>query len=202
MLYSHAMNERRSRGRDETEAEHRREQSREQRWEESAGIVESRTLKTREQSERAGRDKMQMGSAGRVESREAAQTKRVSKKHAKRERDHEQWQPKTWARAVRSLVYRESTTAVVVSHVESDLHEHAIGCRKKRTRTSSASSASHMSSSHALFHKTRVWQNRLQIYIYWRMWELRMFWKNHEQRCKSWCSKCIWAQPFNFSTIL
>ena len=44
---------------------------------------------------------------------------------------------------MRSLVYRESATVVVVSHVESDLHEHANGCRKKRTRTSSASSAAH-----------------------------------------------------------
>ena len=34
-----------------------------------------------------------------------------------------------------ALVYRESATAVVVSHVERDLHEHANGCRKKSTST-------------------------------------------------------------------
>ena len=35
----------------------------------------------------------------------------------------------------RALVYRKSATAVVVSHMESNLHEHANGCRKKRTST-------------------------------------------------------------------
>ena len=54
----------------------------------------------------------------------------------------------------RALLYRESATAFVVLHVESDLHEHANGCRNRRT--SSASCAAHSSSSRAQLHKARA----------------------------------------------
>ena len=134
--------------------------------------VESRAERwqTQEQSERAGRDEMQMVSAGRVESRGGRDETRI-------ERDTQSEREKPRAMTPSNLsscgalscnLYRESATA---SHVENDLHEHANGCRKKRTRTSSASSAAHMSSSHALFHKTRVWQNRLKIYWRCENWE-------------------------------
>ena len=57
----------------------------------------------------------------------------------------------------RALLYRESATAFVVWHVESDLHEHANGCRKRRT--SSASCAAHSSSSREQLHKAIVCNN-------------------------------------------
>ena len=44
----------------------------------------------------------------------------------------------------RALLYKESATAFVVLNLESDLHEHANGCRKRRT--SSASCTAHSSS--------------------------------------------------------
>ena len=54
----------------------------------------------------------------------------------------------------RALLYSESAMAAVASHWESDLHEHANGCRIGHT--SSASSAAHSSSSRALLHTTRM----------------------------------------------
>ena len=78
---------------------------------------------------------MQRGSDGRVESRAPVETKRVSKERRKaREKTTSNDRLKLDI-VRRALVYRESATAVVVSHVESDLHEHANGCRKKRTST-------------------------------------------------------------------
>ena len=50
-----------------------------------------------------------------------------------------------------------SATAFVVLHVESDLHEHANGCRKRRT--SSACCAAHSSSSREQLHKARACNN-------------------------------------------
>ena len=98
----------------------------------------------------AGRDEMQRGSAGRVESRAPAETKRVSKERSKaREKttSNDRLKLDLVRRALVLYIYsyiyiyiyiereRERATAIVVSHVESDFHEHANGCHKKRTST-------------------------------------------------------------------
>ena len=72
--------------------------------------------------------------AGRVESRAPAETKRVSNERRKvREKTTSDRLKLDLVR--RALVYRESAMAVVVSHVKSDLHEHANWCLKNRTST-------------------------------------------------------------------
>ena len=70
----------------------------------------------------------------------------------------------------RALLYRESATAFVVLHLERDLHEHANGCRKRRT--SSGSCAAHSSSSRARLHKARTCNNISDI-IDWRYFDWR-----------------------------
>ena len=73
--------------------------------------------------------------AGRDESRAPAETKRLSKERRKAREKTTSNDHLKLDLVLRALVYRESATAVVVWHVESDLHEHANGCRKKRTST-------------------------------------------------------------------
>ena len=100
--------------------------------------AETRAKETREQS--AGRD----GDASR-------------NRDAKRKRENTSNDSQMLELGRRAFLYSESATAAVVLHGESDLHEHANGCRIGHT--SSASSAAHLSSSCALLHKTRACDN-------------------------------------------
>ena len=119
----------------------RRKQSR-QRRDQRREQTETKAQQRREQSERADRDETHRGSAGRVESRAAAKTKRVSKE-TQSDRENTSNDSLKLELVRRAFLYRESATAVVVLLVESDLQEHASGRRKRRT--SSASSAAHSS---------------------------------------------------------
>ena len=93
-------------------AESRAETRGERRWESKA-----ERRQRREKSERAGRDELQRGSAGRVESKAPAETKRFLKERFKAIEKTTSNDRLKLDLVRRALVYRESATAVVVSHV-------------------------------------------------------------------------------------
>ena len=133
----HATSERRSRGRAETD------------WSRVESRDESRTeAKTRQNAREPAETKRREEAP--------AETKRVSKE---RRKAREKMLELVWRALLR--VYRKSATAAVMLHVESDLHEHANGRRKRRT--SSTSSATHSSSSRARLHNARACDNTAYI---------------------------------------
>ena len=89
----------------------------------------------------------------RDESKAPAKTETRLEKETQRERENTRNDSQMLELVRRALLYRKSATAAVVLHVESNLHEHANGRRKRCT--SSVSSA-HSSRSRALTNKAHA----------------------------------------------
>ena len=92
------------------------------------------------------RDETQRGSAGRAKAEHRQRRKQNSGRDETRVERETQSERETTSNdslklepVRRALLYRESATAFVVLHVESDLHEHANGCRKTRVKSRSLS---------------------------------------------------------------
>ena len=112
----------------------------------------TRESRQRRNAERKGRQRRNQ-SAGRDETRLERETQ------SERENTSNDRQMLELVR--RALLYRKSATAAVMLHVESDLHEHANGRRKRRT--TSTSRAAHSSSSCARLHNARACDNTAYI---------------------------------------
>ena len=162
---SHATRERRCRGR---EAEQRREQSRDQ------SRRKTRTERRQKRKQSPSWDET------RLETKKQSESKNKSN------------DLQTLELVRRALLYRKSVTAAVVLHVESDLHEHANGRRKRRK--SSASSAAHLSSSRAWMHKARAYDNTAYILFFMPCWIASLKSKMTIFNCilKPWTSWVSW----------
>ena len=117
--------ERRSRGRDETEAKQRRELS--------AGRERSRTSAERRAETRDQiRDETDQRRDQRREQREQSASRDENRLQTETQSESENTRNDSLKLELvrRALLCRKSATTVVVLHVESDLHEHANGCRK------------------------------------------------------------------------
>ena len=123
----------------EQSGEQRREESAAGSQEQNAGRDESRArepVETRCKEEAPAESKAErLHSVDIADTRESRRRNASRKTDAKRERKPTSNDRLKLDLVRRALVYIESATAVVVSHVESDLHEHANWCCKKRTST-------------------------------------------------------------------
>ena len=119
--------------------------------------AESRAETRAEQRQRRGRTRERRQRRNQSEGRDETRLERETQS----ERENTSNDSQMLELVRRALLYRKSVIAAVMLHVESDLHEHANGRRKRRT--SSTSGAAHSSSSRAWLHNARACDNTAYI---------------------------------------